>query len=203
MRKSISNGALSIKNAALTSGIFKDLAYHFMQLSPNVFYTYDVKRNKFMWVNHDFNNLLGYEPHNEKLCTPAFIGITHADDAAQTIDFIKSWNEINNNVVREIAYRIADGEDEYRWINHKCRVIRRDEKGLAWRISGIVTDITDQKNIEQKLHENELLLMEKNRVLRELNYELALEIREREKAEKELKKAYTELETRCNIEINI
>lgn len=198
MRKTISKkaGPVLKNTGAVTSGIFQELAHHFMQLTPDILYIYDVKRNKFIAVNRGMAVLLGYKPDEKKICTPAFMGITHPEDLPRTAAFIEDWNQINSNLIREMEYRVIDAEDEYRWIRHKCRVIKRDDEGLAWQISGIVSDINEQKKIEEKLHESELLLMEKNRVLRELNYELAIEIREREKAEKEVKKAYAELEGR-------
>ncbi len=54
----------------------------------------------------------------------------------------------------EIRYRIAKPEDTVRWVIARGR-IEQDESGQAVRVSGVVVDITAQREAEEQLRESE------------------------------------------------
>lgn len=55
-----------------------------------------------------------------------------------------------------VEYRVRDASDEYVWIFSRGGVVEADENGDWIRISGVVSDISRRKNLEQELQLNQI-----------------------------------------------
>ncbi len=58
----------------------------------------------------------------------------------------------------DIEYRIRKKSGEIIWIVEKGRVVERDENGNAFRMTGVIIDINDKKQMQEALRESEELL---------------------------------------------
>jgi len=64
----------------------------------------------------------------------------------------KAYKEVFNGKGFELQYRVFHKEGQIVWVHDKTLPVV-DEKGKVTRIDGIITNITEQKNYEEKIHQ--------------------------------------------------
>ncbi len=97
--------------------------------------------------------MLGYAESEGPGDQDAWRTLTHPDDVDRVDDvFIDCWTGGRTSFEVEFRARATDGS--YRWILARGAVLR-DAAGLALRIAGSHTDITERKQSEAALHESE------------------------------------------------
>jgi PAS domain S-box-containing protein len=82
----------------------------------------------------------------------AFLDCVHPDDRQQVIDAVNDCVEDDRNYA--IEHRIVWPDSTVRWVSDTGNVIR-DKNGKAFRMLGIVADITERKQVEIELQLNE------------------------------------------------
>lgn len=96
----------------------------------------------------DFFGELGYGSEDfDPTRVESIFSICHPDDRQQIIDAMDgSMTESS-----DLEYRLLDADDNYRWFFSRGGPVEFDDAGLVSRVLGIVTDITDRKEIENEL----------------------------------------------------
>lgn len=105
---------------------------------------------------------LGYSMGDVPQPTPYsfFTQLIHPDDYRDTMLAMRDHMDNKTNVY-ECEYRIKTKDGHYKWYYDRGTVTQRDEEGNAVFAAGIVFDITNKKNTEQKLmEENKSLTIE-------------------------------------------
>ncbi len=106
------------------------------------------------YASEGSKNILGYDP--EKIVSGyAFRQLVHKDDQGENKKIIAGLTEKNNRYNMTYRMRAASGED--RWI-HEQGIALFSGAGVLEAIEGLLTDITEQKNREIKLHEENIRL---------------------------------------------
>ncbi len=96
-----------------------------------------------------WKSMLGYREDQIGADPLDWIDRIHADDKSRVIDELYAHKN-GETPHFECEYRIRDAEGDYRWV--KCRgVAIGDESGIACRMTGSQTDITDLKAAEAAL----------------------------------------------------
>jgi PAS domain S-box-containing protein len=103
-------------------------------------------------------NVLGYLPWEVEPSNELLKEIIHPDDLEYFENKIRPFLISEPSVGFEIRLRKKDGT--YAWILSKNKILR-DNFGKALRLTGTITDITTQKNIEMELRQSQGVL-EKN-----------------------------------------
>ena len=106
--------------------------------------------------------VLGYEMSEIPSPTPYsfFTDALHPDDHKSTMLAMRDHMDNKTNVY-ECEYRFRASNGHYKWYYDRGTVTQRDEDGKALFAVGIVFDITNKKNTEQKLmEENKSLAIE-------------------------------------------
>lgn len=108
----------------------------------------------FEYASNGSKSILGYDP--EQISNGlAFRQMVHRDDQSQNKKKISSLSPQNNRY--NMTYRMKAAWGEYRWIYEQGTAIF-SQKGRLVAIEGLLTDITEQKNCEIKLHEENIRL---------------------------------------------
>jgi len=94
--------------------------------------------------------MLGYTFEEINNTTQQWTDFIHPDDRAN------SWRSINNvlegrSTAHKYEYRMLHKDGSIRWILDQAKVMMRDEHGIAIRMSGTHTDITERKGFEVEL----------------------------------------------------
>ncbi|MFC7687005.1 EAL domain-containing protein [Ureibacillus sp. GCM10028918] len=110
--------------------------------------SYDTVHDKITLVTPGIELILGYpaEIFYEK---SKFEKLIHPED--QTF-YIQSYNKVLKGIGIEIQYRVIHKNGEIIWVHDKTLPVL-NENGQVIRIDGIITDITEQKNYEEKVNQ--------------------------------------------------
>lgn len=108
----------------------------------------------FEYASNGSKSILGYDP-DQISNGLAFRQMVHRDDQAQNKKIISSLSPQNNRY--NITYRMKASWGEYRWIYEQGIAIF-SLQGRLVAIEGLLTDITEQKNCEIKLHQENIRL---------------------------------------------
>lgn len=102
---------------------------------------------KMTFVSANALNVLGYRPE-DMLADPNFwFDHIHPDDAPQIFSSLAQIFSVGERTY-EYRFRAADGR--YLWMHDQLRLIR-DEQGAPLEVIGSLTDITDRKQMEERL----------------------------------------------------
>lgn len=92
----------------------------------------------------------------------SFLDSIHPEDKSR---FIAWLGDLSSRIGQDIKYRIIRPDGSIRWIWDRAFPVR-DFSGNIYRVTGISTDITERKEAEEKLRQNQFLLVEAQRVAR-------------------------------------
>lgn len=134
-----------------------ELAIHAANLA---WWEWDVKTDT---LNYDFrrSNMVGYDIEEYPKFAKEIQATIHPDDK-------KVFHEILDAHMKgkspefEHEYRIGNKEGNYIWVRDKGKVTEYDVTGCPSKVSGLIYDITEQKNYEEKLKESEKILRDSN-----------------------------------------
>ena len=116
--------------------------------SQDGIWDWDLKTNK-IYLSSRLKSMLGYENYEIKNTYKWWEDILHPDDKKFTLAIL------NNNLKKEtpfymVKYRLKCKDGSYKWIFARGKTIF-DKNGSPYRIAGSLTDISEQKLMEEKL----------------------------------------------------
>jgi PAS domain S-box-containing protein len=122
-----------------------------------------------IYCNDRFYEITGLSADEAKLTYELFFGLLHPEDRLRISQAVTA--HLQNNVELEAEFRLLHTSGEYRYCIARGKA-QRDAQGRPFRISGVVSDITERKRAEESLR----FLAEASVLLSaSLNYEKTLE----------------------------
>ena len=111
----------------------------------------DPVKNELRWSDEVFR-IFGLKPQEFEGTYEGFLERVHPDDRGAVGTSYK--NSVKNNAQYDIVYRIVRLDGKVRYVHDKAENIK-DETGNATRVIGTVKDITEQKKLEEQLHQSQ------------------------------------------------
>lgn len=126
-----------------------------IETAPSVIYTFDLNTKTQTFVTKQAAAILGYtfEEYKE-ISADIFRRFMHPDDTAAAKVHFEKIKRANSEEVFELEYRMRHKSGEWRWFRSRDMVFKRGENGEAQEILGVALDITERKNIAEKLRES-------------------------------------------------
>ncbi len=115
----------------------------------DVFWLFDVNRRRSVFVSPSCKQVLGIDVSYFYERNHYIYDYVLKEDREMVI---RSFKGLLKNNSYDIAYRMLDPDGNIRWIHEKAYAIR-DEEGTLVRISGICSDITEHKLIENEIRQ--------------------------------------------------
>ncbi|MGV3587053.1 MAG: PAS domain-containing sensor histidine kinase [Adhaeribacter sp.] len=113
---------------------------------PDTLYLLDLKEKKTLYTNRSIAGTLGYTPQELNQMGLSLVSlILHADDQKKIADWENRLMRAKENEVIETEYRIQHKNGDWRWINTRERVFKRDAAGKPLQVIGLAKDISDEK----------------------------------------------------------
>ena len=106
-----------------------------------------------LFLSKRWKEMLGYEDHELKNEFNSFISLIHSEDINTVNDYISRYLK-GEMQQYEIDFRMLHKSGSIRWITAKGSVVR-DSDGKPYRMAGSHSDITERKQNEEKIKENE------------------------------------------------
>ncbi|MEC4986084.1 MAG: diguanylate cyclase [Oscillatoria sp. PMC 1068.18] len=127
---------------------------------PSILYIYDLSTDCNVYINHSVNELLGYSPEKikgmGKFMLPELI---HPEDIERVKQHLQECQNLEDNQLYEIEYRIKDAQGRWHWLCSREVVFERTATGKVKQIVGVATDITYRVEFQQELEQaNEQLV---------------------------------------------
>ena len=100
--------------------------------------------------NARWADTLGYEINEIENASYIWRDTIHPEDRERILEIGRQYRagEINNY---DVEYRVVTKENEDRWVQSKGEAVDFDEDGMAIRMVGTMSDITQRKKIEKEL----------------------------------------------------
>jgi len=181
--------AASIATAITRDKAIKDLEiseqrYYLAQQSANIgCWDWDIEKGDLVW-SEKIEPIFGFKKGKFKGTYEAFLESVHPEDRNLVIKSVDDCLKYKKKYA--IEHRIIWPDGTIRWVFERGDVIR-DKKDKPIRMLGVVQDITDKKDMENKLKQKkedlEKIVEERTSELIKINKKLEDEIVERKKAE--------------------
>lgn len=109
---------------------------------------WNIKRNTLVWSDEMFH-IFGEEPNSKMVSYDEFLALIHPGDRERVVSTINS--ALVYDKAYEVEHRILRPDGIQRLVYEQGEVFR-DESGKATNMVSVVRDITEQKQIEEKLN---------------------------------------------------
>lgn len=140
---------------AAPSGPLGELSYRILEAVPTIVYVYDIQKGRSVFQNRRFGELLGH-PRTLSGMDDWNLFI-HPDDAKRFSEHRATLKRIAPGETLFWEYRMADSGGQWRWFLSRDVLLSCDDAGAPLTIVGNASDITEQKNAEER---QEILLGE-------------------------------------------
>jgi len=152
IKKSEADALVEAKNFAETTQEL-ELAKLIVNQSPVVLFRRKAGEKKTLEYVSENLRRFGYEPEDFMEERVRFRDIVFADDIERLIDEIERYADDDVEEYSQF-YRIFTKDGDVRWVEDQTSVVR-DDSGNKIHNQGILIDITDRKNAEEKLRKSE------------------------------------------------
>ncbi|RQD71005.1 MAG: PAS domain S-box protein [Tindallia sp. MSAO_Bac2] len=106
------------------------------------------------YVSHRWSEMLGYEPSQAKNTFSFFKSLIHPEDISLVDKTLDGF--MNGEYEQwEYEFRMKAANGSYRWIRSRGKVFEWDADGKPQRVVGTQTDVTENRQLEQKLEESQ------------------------------------------------
>ena len=119
-------------------------------------------------VSQQFMTMLGYEANEAPATTLLWQSLVHPDDLGRVL---AAWREhrAGRTPNYSVQYRVRCKDGSWKWVLSRGMVVSRDARGRALRALGTQNDISHLKSVEQRLHQQNSLVMDKNAQLEQVS----------------------------------
>ena len=105
-------------------------------------------------LNQSWKKMLGYESSSHKYDFSWWINNIHPEDAPRFMEAIRDYVKGYKDQY-ELEYRIKTSDNSWRWMWLRGKCTQWDKKGNPVSMTGIHTDITEQKNLKHSMRISE------------------------------------------------
>lgn len=127
---------------------------HLIKAVPDIIYIYDLAEKRNIYVNHEIAFWLGYSAQEVQDMGSRMVELMiHPDDQARVFEDNQKFDALLDDESLEIEYQVRHKNGEWRWLNSRRIVFKRDLGGKVVQILGIAQDITQRKHLEIALRE--------------------------------------------------
>ncbi len=131
----------------------------------------DVEKQTLNWSAH-FYRMLGLEPDAGRVREGRDLAMIHPDDREQAIRDANEMCAGGRQLDNVLRFVTANGDER---LFHSRAVVLTDETGHAVRVRGMSQDVTERKNREDELRENQSLLAHAEELANMGSWELDVE----------------------------
>jgi PAS domain S-box-containing protein len=129
---------------------------HFIQQiadsTPDIIYVLDVESKKITYINNRFHEVFGIaETQLLNKDLTILRKIVHEDDHEQYTQYMNHLSVLNDTEIRKMEIRLKVNNGSWRWFLVRDRVFKRTTEGLVSQTIGLLQDITEIKEANEKI----------------------------------------------------
>jgi len=128
---------------------------------PNIIFIFDLVEKQYVYFNKQLETFTGLSEHEIKTNGYKLLpSIIHSDDLPLVRTRQENFKLLKDDEVNEIEFRLKNAVGEYRWMSARGIVFKRGKNGEAVQYISTAQDITENKLLQVKLKNREVLLEE-------------------------------------------
>ena len=153
---------------------------HIAEASPTILYLFDLVEKKFIYINREVKEVLGYEPEEiidlgDKV-TALYL---HPEDDIKNLDKYVKYNKTSGSkTMHQFEGRIKNRRGKWVWILTREIVFKRNENGKPIQVLGSALDISVRKQMEETLLHKTHQLQQSNSSLEEFAHVASHDLQE-------------------------
>lgn len=153
---------------------------HIADASPTILYLFEVKSGSVLYINKEIDSVLGYTPNEIiALGDKAISELYHPADAAQMMERLHEYNDPEHpKSLFQFECRMKHKNGGWRWLLVREIVFKRTVDGKISEVLGAALDITERREIEEKLFRQTMELQQSNKSLEEYAYVASHDLKE-------------------------
>ncbi|MGZ5134220.1 MAG: PAS domain-containing protein, partial [Flavitalea sp.] len=153
---------------------------HIADASPTILYLFDVKSGAVIYINKEIDSVLGYVPEEIiALGSRAIPLLYHPVDAIKMKERLQEYNDDNHpKSLFQFECRMKHKDGNWRWLLVREIVFKRTVDGKISEVLGAALDITERREIEEKLFHQTIELKQSNKSLEEYAYVASHDLKE-------------------------
>ncbi len=122
------------------------------EVTPSLIYIYDHIEQRNLYSNRSVAEVLGYSPEPvQAMGSNLFATICHPDDLPQLYEVLQKIQDLADDEVIELRYRVIDAQGHWHWLMTRGIVFLRTSEGRVWQTLGNSQDITQWIESENRL----------------------------------------------------
>lgn len=117
--------------------------------TPNIIYLYDLRQQRFLYLNRRISDILGYDPE-EVLQLPSgeFIDLIHPDDIVVWRQSLERLLAAPPGEKVDVELRVRHKGGHWCWLCISELIFNQDQSGTPISLLGTAQDITEKKRLE-------------------------------------------------------
>jgi PAS domain S-box-containing protein len=125
-------------------------------IAPCMIWVFDLEKNQNIYINPFTAAFFGHSLDELQALGLAFYHQSmHPDDLGRSAQALGQWEGAADDSVFHRAYRMKNARGEYRWLEVTEVVFTRSDEGKVAQVLGIAFEITERKQMEDALRENQ------------------------------------------------
>jgi|GEM_PF-1812560 len=134
---------------------------------PGIVYVYDMMRAKGIYTNMKVRDYMGYTRDElGQMGEELLFRLLHPDDFPVTLKKLEEVQSLEEGRIISYECRVMDKWGSYRWIRNYVSSFRKAVDGSTSQILGFALNVTEEKEIEARLHRKEAQLLEAQAIAR-------------------------------------
>jgi PAS domain S-box-containing protein len=125
---------------------------------PDILFVMNLETKELVYINHSFEEKMGYKPTQIKNFKQPFFDIVYEEDKPALLAYLEEMKGLSDGVVQETEYRLKAADGTLHWFRDRNTAFRRNREGRMVEKIGIAQDITEARKAEQALKESNLSL---------------------------------------------
>ncbi|MFO7886583.1 MAG: GAF domain-containing protein [Desulfobacteraceae bacterium] len=106
-----------------------------------------------IYFSPSYYTMLGYSPYELPQHFQTWETLLHPEDRQMAVEIVN--HHLQSSEPFEMEFRMQTRDNGYRWILARGKTVEKDETGKALRMVGTHMDITDKKNLGQRLRHSQ------------------------------------------------
>ncbi len=127
---------------------------------PSQVFVVDFTARRYIYTNREQTRLLRTQdpPEAEGSMFERFLRDVHPDDRSNVVDALTRLAALNDDATADICARVRDCDGAWRDIQFRYKVFKRDDTGRPTQMLTVWDDITETRQAERELADNQRLL---------------------------------------------
>jgi PAS domain S-box-containing protein len=127
--------------------------------TPHVVLVLDLPARRILYVNRQVSTVLGYTPRElQEPGSDVLATLTHPEDAGRVDELLARLGAAHDDEVVDYELRVKDSQGRWRSLQFRDVVFSRNPDGSVAQVLGVVEDVTDRRQGEERLREQAALL---------------------------------------------